>query len=120
MYKLNLKIRMFSPYVSEKAEPAVNKVLKSRYLGECPIVKEFENKFSELIAAKYSVAVNISTSALHLAVVMAKVKPGDEVITTAQTMMATSHVILAQFAKPVFVDIRYETGKSTQMMLKKG
>ena len=108
--KLNLKIRMFSPYVSKKAASAVNKVLKSRYLGEGPIVKEFENKFSELVGAKYPVAVNSGTAALHLAVVMAGVKPGDEVITTAQTMMATSHAILAQFAKPVFADIQYETG----------
>ena len=108
--KLNLKIRMFSPYVSKKAGAAVNKVLKSRYLGEGPVVREFEKKFSGLIGAKYPVAVNSGTSALHLAVVMANVKPGDEVITTAQTMMATSHTILAQFAKPVFADIQYETG----------
>ncbi len=108
--KLNLKIRMFSPYVSKKAGAAVNKVLKSRYLGEGPIVKEFEKKFFELIGARYPVAVNSGTSALHLAIVMAGVKPGDEVITTAQTMMATSHTILAQFAKPVFADIQYETG----------
>ena len=108
--KLNLKIRMFSPYVSKKAGSAVNKVLKSRYLGEGPVVREFEKKFSGLIGAKYPVAVNSGTSALHLAVVIAGVKPGDEVITTAQTMMATSHTILAQFAKPVFADIQYETG----------
>lgn len=108
--KAKLKIRMFSPYVSKRAGSAVNKVLKSKYLGEGPVVKEFEKKFSELIGAKYPVAVNSGTAALHLAVVMAGVKPGDEVITTAQTMMATSHVILAQYAKPVFADIQYETG----------
>src|SRR3989344_190424 len=107
---LDLKIRMLSPYVSPKSMPHVEKVLKSRYLGEGPIVKEFENKFSELIGAKYPVAVNSGTSALPLSVVMAGVKPGDEVITTAQTMMATSHSILAQFARPVFADIQYETG----------
>ena len=107
---LNLKIRMFSPYVSPNSMAHVEKVLKSRYLGEGPIVKEFESKFSELTGAKYPVAVNSGTSALHLSVVMAGVKPGDEVITTAQTMMATSHSILAQFARPVFADIQYETG----------
>ena len=105
-----LKIRMFSPYVSPKAISHVERVLKSRYIGEGPVVKEFEKKFSELIGAKYPVAVNSGTSALHLAVVMAGVKPGDEVITTAQTMMATSHAILAQFARPVFADIQYESG----------
>jgi len=41
---------------------------------------------------------------------MAGVKACDEVITTAQTMMATSHVILAQQAKPVFADVQYDTG----------
>ena len=108
--KLNLKIRMFSPYVSPKSITHVEKVLKSGYLGEGPIVKEFEKTFSQLTGSKYPVAVNSGTSAIHLAVVMAGVKPGDKVITTAQTMMATSHAILAQFAKPVFADIQYETG----------
>ena len=108
--KLNLKIRMFSPYVSEKAMSRVNEVLKSRYLGEGPMVREFEKKFTELIGAKYPVSLNSGTSALHLAIAMANVKPGDEIITTAQTMMATSHAILMQFAKPVFADIQYSTG----------
>jgi len=57
--------------------------------------------------------VNCGTSALHLALVLAGVKAGDEVITSAQTMMATAHAILHQQARPVFADIQYRTGTSS-------
>jgi perosamine synthetase len=73
-------------------------------------VKEFEDNFREVIGAPYPVAVNSCTSALFLAVAMAGIKYGDEVITTAQTMMATSHAIIAQQARPVFTDVQYMTG----------
>jgi perosamine synthetase len=56
------------------------------------------------------VAVNSGTSALHLALRLAGVGPGDEVVTTAQTMLATSQAILAVGALPVYADIQYATG----------
>lgn len=101
---------MFRPYVSEKAIERVLLVLRSGWVGEGPVVRAFEEKFREVIGAPYPVAVNSCTSALHLALVMAGVGPGDEVITTAQTMMATSHAILMQHAHPVFADIQHLTG----------
>ena len=103
-------IRMFVPHVSEEAIARVADTLRSGWIGEGPVVKAFEEKFKEIIGTPYPVAVNSGTSALSLAVVMAGVKCGDEVITTAQTMMATSHVIIAQQAKPVFADIQYMMG----------
>jgi len=104
------RVAMFRSYVSERAIERVTKTLRSGWIGEGPVVKELEDRFRKVIGAPYPVAVNSCTSALHLAVVIAGVKAGDEVITTAQTMMATSHVVLAQQARPIFADIQYTTG----------
>lgn len=104
------RVRMFSPYVSESAIERTVKTLCSGYIGEGHIVKEFEEEFRKVIGTPYPVAVNSCTSALCLAVSMAGVKYQDEVITSAQTMMATSHAILAQQAKPIFADVQYMTG----------
>lgn len=104
------RINMFQVNVSEAAIEQVVKVLRSGYIGEGSKVKEFEAAFAKVSGATWNLAVNSGTSALHLAVNLAGVKAGDEVITTAQTMMATSHAILMQQAKPVFADVQFETG----------
>jgi perosamine synthetase len=104
------KIHMFSPYVSEKAYPLIEKVLKNRWIGQGKDVSEFEEKFNSKFNILNSVAVNNVSSAIRLALDMNGVKPGDEVITTAQTCTASNLPILEQFAKPVFADVQYETG----------
>jgi len=68
-------------------------------------VAQFEQEFAAYVEAKHCVAVNSGTSALHLALVAAGVGPGDEVITTANTMIATAEAISYTGATPVFVDI---------------
>jgi perosamine synthetase len=104
------KIRMFAPYVSERAIERVCLTLRSGYIGEGPVVAEFEAAFKNRLNVPFALGVTSGTTALHLALAVAGVGPNDEVITTAQTMMATSHAILAQYAKPVFADIQYLTG----------
>lgn len=103
-------IRMFHPHASGEALRRVNDVLVSGWLGEGPVVADFETAVAEMLGAPHCVAVNSGTSALHLAVKIANIRSGDEVITTAQTMLATSQAILAVGAVPVFADIEYETG----------
>jgi dTDP-4-amino-4,6-dideoxygalactose transaminase len=68
-------------------------------------VARFEQEFATYCEAKYCVAVNSGTSALHLALLGAGVKPGDEVITTGNTFIATAEAISYTGAQPVFVDI---------------
>jgi len=68
-------------------------------------VGEFEEEFSSFCGAKYGVAVNSGTSALHLALLAAGVGPGDEVITVPCTFVATVAAIVYTGAKPVFVDV---------------
>ncbi len=104
------KIEMFKPYVNERAIELVTQVLRSGYIGEGPRVKEFEQKMGLRVGSSFPVVVNSGTSALHLSVQLAGVKPGDEVITTAQTMLATTTAILMAGATPVYADVEYTTG----------
>jgi len=107
--KANL-VRMFVPHVSNAAIKHVTHTLQSGYIGEGPVVAEFEKDFNSIIGTRYSLALSSCTAALHLALAVCNVGPGDEVITTAQTMAATSHAILAHYAKPVYADIQFLTG----------
>jgi perosamine synthetase len=104
------KISMFKPYVNEKAIERVVQTLRSGWIGEGPAVKEFEREIGARVGNPHAVAVNSGTSALHLALLVAGVRAGDEVITTAQTMLASTQAILAVGAKPVYADIQYLTG----------
>ena len=102
---------MFKPYVN--VEPAVNLVretLESGWIGEGPKVKRFERELRERFGFEYVLALNSGTAGLRLALALAGVGPGDEVITTAMTCTATNTPILEQFATPVFADIQYWTG----------
>ncbi len=73
-------------------------------------VSEFEKEFAASCEVKYCVALNCGTSALHLALLALGVKPGDEVITTSNTFIATAEAICYTGAKPVFVDTDPKTG----------
>jgi dTDP-4-amino-4,6-dideoxygalactose transaminase len=68
-------------------------------------VEKFEAEFAAFCGVKHCVALNSGTSALHLALLAEGVKPGDEVITTPNTFMATAEAISYTGARPVFVDI---------------
>jgi len=98
-------IQLFRTNISKKAIRAVEKVLCSGWIGLGPKTAEFEEKFAKYVGAKYAVAVNSGTAALHLALVMSGIKKGDEVITTPLTFVSTNHIILYQEAIPVFAEI---------------
>ncbi len=68
-------------------------------------VEQFEKEFAAFCEVKHCVALNSGTSALHLALLAAGVQPGDEVITTPNTFIATAAAITYCGARPVFVDI---------------
>jgi dTDP-4-amino-4,6-dideoxygalactose transaminase/acetyltransferase-like isoleucine patch superfamily enzyme len=94
-------------YQSIKADiqQALNRVLDSSafILGE--EVAAFEQEFAAYCGARYGLAVNSGTSALHLALLAAGIGPGDEVITVPFTFVATAAAILYVGARPIFVDI---------------
>ena len=93
----------------EEIGPAVRtrieRVLKSGRVVLGPEVEEFEERFARFSGAKFAVGVASGTDALLLPLMQMGIKPGDEVITTAWTFMATVGVILRLGARPSFVDI---------------
>src|SRR5271170_7616191 len=74
-----------------------------------PDVAQFEQDFAYYCGAKYALGFNSGTSALHIAMLLLNIKPGDEVITTPYTFVATSWAISYVGAKPVYVDIEAGT-----------
>lgn len=92
--------------ISKKDIDAVDDVLAGDWLTQGPAVKLFENKLCQYTGAKYAIAVANGTAGLHLAYIAAGIKGGDEVITTPNTFVATTNMLLAVGAKPVFCDIR--------------
>lgn len=88
---------------------AASKILRSDFMTQGPKVEEFEKALARKVGAKYAVAVANGTAALHLAAVVIGLKPGDEVITTPISFLATSNAALYVGAKPIFVDIDPET-----------
>lgn len=91
--------------VGKEEIKAVVDVLKSGQLAQGEKVKELEEKFAGRCGTKYAIAVNNGTAALHTALYAIGIKPGDEVITTPFTFVATANAILMLGARPVFVDI---------------
>lgn len=84
-------------------------VLDSGWVAQGPKVKEFEDKITEYLSVKYTIAVTNCTSALHLALLSIGVKKGDDVLVADFTFPATGHAVLYCGAKPVFVDIDLKT-----------
>ena len=72
-------------------------------------VTEFEEKVAEFTGSKYAVATVNGTAALHVAIELAGVKPGDEVISQALTFIATCNAISYAGAKPIFIDVDLDT-----------
>lgn len=88
---------------------AVAETLRSDYLTCGPRVVDMENKLCEITGAKHAVAMTNDTSVLHAACAIIGVGPGDEIITTPLTFMASANCALYCGAKPVFADINPET-----------
>jgi UDP-4-amino-4,6-dideoxy-N-acetyl-beta-L-altrosamine transaminase len=88
---------------------AVVEVLKSDFLTQGPNIKMFEEAFAQYIGSKYAVAVSNGTAALHLNAMALNVKPGDKVITTPITFVASANCIKYCGGDIVFGDIDPET-----------
>src|SRR3989344_1280513 len=96
-------------YIDEADVAAVVAVLRHGALTQGPRIAEFEEAVARYVGAKYAVAVSSGTAALHLACLAANVGPGDNVITSPNTFVATANCALYVGAKPQFADIDAET-----------
>ena len=94
-----------SPLIEQEEIDEVVAIMKTGWLGTGPKVAQFEDDFKTYKEASYAVAVNSCTAALHLAMLVAGVGHGDEVITTPMTFCATVNTIIHTGATPVLADI---------------
>ena len=105
-----MQIPMSSPDITEAERRAVQDVMNTPILSMGARIKEFEQTFCDLTGSKYAIAVNSGTAGLHLCVRAAGIGPGDYVITTPFSFVASSNVLLFENAIPVFVDVDPKTG----------
>lgn len=95
--------------IDQKDIDAVIKVLKSDFITQGSTTPEFEKKLARYCGAKYAVGVSHGTAALHLAYLAAGLKTGDEVITSPNSFVATTNMLVTLGAKPIFCDIRLDS-----------
>lgn len=98
-------IPLARPWLGQAECNAVREVLESGWISQGPRVAAFEAALAQFVGAAHAVATNAATSALHLALVVAGVRPGDEVICPATTCMATANAICHAGGVPVFADV---------------
>jgi dTDP-4-amino-4,6-dideoxygalactose transaminase len=99
----------YAPIRSE-IDAAIAGVMDTAAFALGPTVANFESEFADYVGAKYCIGVNSGTSALHLALLAAGIRPGDEVLTTPHTWISTSWGISYTGATPVYVDVDPQTG----------
>ncbi len=100
-----MRLSLSKILIDTPTKQAVVKVLDSGFIVQGPKISQLEAKFVALTGAKYAVAVSNGTAALHSALAVLGIGPGDEVITTPFTFVATANAILMCGATPVFADI---------------
>ena len=88
----------------------IAKVLAGSILTTGETVAQFERRFAEYLGRRHAIALTSCTGAMHISLLALGIGPGDEVITTPLTFIATSCAIAEVGAKPVFVDVEPETG----------
>lgn len=103
-------VPFFRHDLGEAELKSLAKAFESPILTTGDIVLEFERRFAELLGRKHALAVTSCTGALHMSLLALGIGPGDEVITTPMTFVATACAIVEAGAKPVFVDVDPRTG----------
>lgn len=102
-------IPVFRPSLDQEELDAVKEAFDSRWIGLGPKTGEFENQFAEYLGARHAVGVNSGSAALHLALKVLDLRPGDEVILPSLTFVSCAHAVLYCGAKPIFADVLEDT-----------
>ena len=102
---MEYKIPLFDLNFDQAEEDAVIRTLRSKWISTGPQTAEFERRFAEMLEVNHALALANCTVSLHLALLLAGIKPGDEIICPSLTFVATANAIRYMNAKPVFADI---------------
>ncbi|MDQ4142197.1 MAG: DegT/DnrJ/EryC1/StrS family aminotransferase, partial [Actinomycetota bacterium] len=100
-----MKIPVTVPYCGEEEKEVLARVVESGWLTQGSFVTEFEDAVADYVGALHGVATSSCTTAMHVALLLYGVGPGDEVIVPSYTWIATANVVRMTGATPVFADI---------------
>lgn len=110
MHGTQYRVPLFRPFIPDGLSRSLLSVLDSGWIGEGPQVKKLENALAQFLDVKDVVCTNSCTSAITIALHLAGVGPGDEVISTPLTCVATNLPVLLCGAKIIWADIDPDTG----------
>ena len=104
-----MEIRLAEPYIDEDIKEKILEVIDSKSYVEGKYTKEFENKFAKYIGVKNAVTTSNGTSSLFLILKALDIGPGDKVAVPSFTFIATLSQVVLAGAKPILIDVDYET-----------
>jgi len=111
------KLPIMRPVLEAEEAAAAARAIRSGWVTQGPEVAAFEREFAAIVGSRHACAVSNCTTALHLALLVTGIKPGDEVITVSYSFIATANSIRHCGALPVFVDIDPRTGNLDPALL---
>jgi dTDP-4-amino-4,6-dideoxygalactose transaminase len=106
-------IPVMRPWLGREEAQALEEVISTGWIAQGPRVQAFEEAFASAVGAAHAVAVSSCTTGLHLALVVAGVGPGDEVIVPSLSFIASANAVRYVGATPVFADVDLVTGNVT-------
>lgn len=108
------RINVMRPWLGDEEVAAVAEAIRSGWVAQGPRVAAFEADFAAVMDTSYAVATSSCTTALHLALVVAGVQAGDDVVVPSFSFIATANAAVYAGARPVFADVDLVTGNLTR------